>query len=160
MLVVLEIHPSIKQTKFQPPYFAKSLALHAMGLGRGWSNPPSAASVAVLLVAIDYFTKWVKAVPLYEVTSQQISKFLWQNTVCHFRLSQTIISDNGTNIASKQVANFYSKYKIAHLLSTPNYFQGNGQVEISNRIILDRLCKSLGKAKGKWVEIPGVLWVY
>ena len=29
-----------------------------------------------LLVAIDYFTKWVEAVPLSEVTGQQFVKFL------------------------------------------------------------------------------------
>ena len=43
----------------------------------------------------------------------------------------------------------------------PYYPQGNDQAEISNRIILDSLCKSLGKAKGKWVEkLPVVLWAY
>jgi len=31
----------------------------------------------------------------------------------------------------------------------------------ANSTILDSLCKSLGKAKGKWVEqLPGVLWAY
>ena len=32
---------------------------------------------------------------------------------------------------------------------------------VSNRIILNSRCKSLDKAKGKWVEkLPGVLWAY
>ena len=39
--------------------------------------------------------------------------------------------------------------------------QANGQAEISNRTVLDNLCKSLNKAKGKWVEkLSGVLWAY
>jgi len=33
--------------------------------------------------------------------------------------------------------------------------------KISNRIILDNLCKSLDKAKDKWADkLPGVLWAY
>jgi len=50
-------------------------------------------------------------VPLSEVTGQQIVKFVWRNIVCRFRLPHTIISDNGTNFASKQVASFCDKYK-------------------------------------------------
>jgi len=114
-----------------------------------------------LLVATDYFTKWVKAVPLFDFTRQQIINFLWQNISCRFRLPHTIISDNGTNFASKQVASFCSKYKITHQFSSPYYPQGNGQAKISNHTILDSLCKSLDKAKGKLVEnLSGVLWAY
>jgi len=59
------------------------------------------------------------------------------------------------------VARFCVKYNIAYQLSSPYYPQGNGQAEINNRTILDNLCKSLDKAKGKWVEkLPGVLWAY
>ena len=114
-----------------------------------------------LLVAADYFTKWTEVVPLSEVTGQHVIKFLWQNLVCRFGLPHTIISDNGTNFASKEVATLCTKYKIAHQFSIPYYSQGNGQVEISNHTILDSLCKSLGKTKGKWVEkLIGVLWAY
>ena len=75
--------------------------------------------------------------------------------------SHTIFSDNERNFASKQIANFCSKYKIAHRFSTSYYPQGNGQPEINNRTILDSLNKSPGIAKGKWAEkLSGVLWAY
>jgi len=67
----------------------------------------------------------------------------------------TIISDNRTNFASKQVASFCAKYKITHRFSTPYYPQGNGQAESSNRTILDSLCKSLDKTKANgWRNSP------
>ena len=73
----------------------------------------------------------------------------------------TIISDNGTNFASKQVVSFCTKYNIAHRFSSPYYPQGNGQAEINNHTIFDSLCKFLDKAKGKWVEkFSLVLWAY
>ena len=105
-------------------------------------------------MATNYFTKWVKVVPLSNVTWQQIVKFLWQNIVCHFGLPN-IISDNGTNFANKQVASFCSKYKITHLFYTPYYLQGNDQIEISNHTILDSVCNSLDKAKtSRWRNSP------
>jgi len=73
--------------------------------------PRAQSQLRFLLVATDYFTKWVKAVPLSEVTEQQIVKFLSQNIVCRFGLSHTIIFDNEMNFASKQVASFCAKYK-------------------------------------------------
>ena len=47
MVPVLEICPNIKQTEYRPPHFAKSLVLHAMGVGRGWSTLSRAVEVAV-----------------------------------------------------------------------------------------------------------------
>ena len=80
---------------------------------------PQIRTIRFLLIATDYFTKWIEAVPLSEVTRQQIVKFHWQNIVCRFGLPPTIISDNGTNFASKHVANFCFKCKITHRFSTP-----------------------------------------
>jgi len=65
------------------------------------------------------------------------------------------------NFASKQVANFCAKYKIIYLFSSSYYPQGNDHAEINKRTILDNLCKSLDKAKGKWTKkLPEVLWAY
>ncbi|KAL0405955.1 UNVERIFIED_CONTAM: hypothetical protein Slati_3909400 [Sesamum latifolium] len=37
-----------------------------------------------LLVAIDYFTKWVEAEPLARITEEEVMKFIWKNIVSHF----------------------------------------------------------------------------
>ena len=65
------------------------------------------------------------------------------------RLTTHIISDNETSYTSKEVATFCAKYKITHRFCTPYYPHDNGQAEISNRTILDDLCKSFNKTKGK-----------
>jgi len=76
--------------------------------------PRAQPQLLFLLVATDYFTKWIEAIALPEVSEQQIVKFIWQNIICRFEIPHTIISDNGTNFASKQVASFCTKYNIAH----------------------------------------------
>nr|GEY88499.1 reverse transcriptase domain-containing protein [Tanacetum cinerariifolium] len=51
--------------------------------------------VKFLIVAIDYFTKWIEAKPVATITGNQIKKFVWDNVVCRFGLPEEIISDNG-----------------------------------------------------------------
>ncbi|KAK4406447.1 hypothetical protein Sango_0651200 [Sesamum angolense] len=40
----------------------------------------------ILLVAIDYFTRWVEAEPLARITEGEIRKFIWKNIICSFGL--------------------------------------------------------------------------
>ena len=51
--------------------------------------------VKFLLVAINYFTKWVEAKALSTITKAEIQSFVWKNIICRFRIPRTIISDNG-----------------------------------------------------------------
>ncbi|GJX26139.1 reverse transcriptase domain-containing protein [Tanacetum coccineum] len=53
------------------------------------------SKVKFLIVAIDYFTKWIKAKPVATITGSQVEKFVWDNIVCRFGLPGEIISDNG-----------------------------------------------------------------
>ena len=48
-----------------------------------------------LLVAIDYFTKWVEAEALATITEVKVQNFVWKNIVCRFGIPRTIILDNG-----------------------------------------------------------------
>ena len=40
----------------------------------------------MLIVTIDYFTKWIEAVLLVKTTVSAVQKFLWQNIICRFGL--------------------------------------------------------------------------
>ena len=51
--------------------------------------------VKFLLVAIDYFTKWVEVEVLPTITNAKIQNFVWKNIVCKFGIPQMIISENG-----------------------------------------------------------------
>ncbi|GJZ10886.1 reverse transcriptase domain-containing protein [Tanacetum coccineum] len=53
------------------------------------------SKVKLLIVAIDYFTKWIEAKPVVTITRAQIKKFVWDNIVCRFGFPGKIISDNG-----------------------------------------------------------------
>ncbi|GKC61898.1 reverse transcriptase domain-containing protein [Tanacetum coccineum] len=42
--------------------------------------------VKFLIVAMDYFTKWIKAKAVATITGNQVKKFMWDNIVCRFGL--------------------------------------------------------------------------
>ncbi|XP_020206481.1 uncharacterized protein LOC109791584 [Cajanus cajan] len=48
-----------------------------------------------LLVAVDYFTKWIEAEPLATITTSNVQKFLWKSIVTRFGIPYAIITDNG-----------------------------------------------------------------
>ncbi|XP_073300525.1 uncharacterized protein [Primulina huaijiensis] len=46
--------------------------------------PIAPAQRKFLLVAVDYFSKWVEAEPLARITENEVLKFLWKNIVCRY----------------------------------------------------------------------------
>uniref|UniRef100_A0A2N9EZE4 Uncharacterized protein n=1 Tax=Fagus sylvatica TaxID=28930 RepID=A0A2N9EZE4_FAGSY len=114
-----------------------------------------------LIVATDYFTKWVEAEPLVHITDADSKRFVWKNIITRFGIPRVLMSDNGSQFVSGPFREFCEQYGIRNHFSTPAYPQGNGQAESSNKTLLDGIKKRLEKAKGRWVEeLPNILWTY
>ena len=111
-----------------------------------------AAQKKFLLVATDYFSKWVEAETYANIKDKDVTNFVWKNIICQFGIPQAIIADNGPQYDSIAFWNFCSELKIQNLYSTPRYPQSNGQAEATNKTLLTALKKRLDQAKGKWVE--------
>uniref|UniRef100_A0A2N9EKS9 Integrase catalytic domain-containing protein n=1 Tax=Fagus sylvatica TaxID=28930 RepID=A0A2N9EKS9_FAGSY len=114
-----------------------------------------------LIVATDYFTKWVQAEPLANIRDKDSIKFFWKNIITRFGMPKTIISDNGMQFTSKPFMKYCSELGIRNIYSSPVYPQSNGQAEASNKTVLDGIKKRLEDAKGRWVEeLSNVLWTF
>nr|CAN71493.1 hypothetical protein VITISV_011662 [Vitis vinifera] len=123
--------------------------------------PTAPAQKKFLLVATDYFSKWVEVEAYASIKDKDVTKFVWKNIVCRFGIPQTIIADNGPQFDNIVFRNFCSELNIRNSYSTPRYPQSNGQAEATNKTLITALKKRLEQAKGKWVEeLPGVLWAY
>ncbi|RVW60680.1 Gag-Pol polyprotein [Vitis vinifera] len=139
----------------------RPMALCAMGHGHSGTPPSCTCPKEILLVATDYFSKWVEAEAYASIKDKDVTKFVWKNIVCRFGIPQTIIVDNGPQFDSIAFRNFSSELNIRNSYSTPCYPQSNGQAEATNKTLITALKKRLEQAKGKWVEeLPGVLWAY
>ncbi|GJT13143.1 reverse transcriptase domain-containing protein [Tanacetum coccineum] len=71
--------------------------------------PMAPGGTRFLVVAIDYFTKWVKAKPLVSTTGKHMEKFVWEHIVCRFGIPQIIISNNGKQFAKGIFPVLYQK---------------------------------------------------
>ncbi|XP_057444368.1 uncharacterized protein LOC130736570 [Lotus japonicus] len=58
--------------------------------------PIARSQMKFILVAIDYFTKWVEDEPLASITVVKIVSFYWKRIVCLFGVPREIVSYNGT----------------------------------------------------------------
>ena len=68
--------------------------------------PKASGSRKFLLVATDYFTKWVKAVPLVNIADSNVKTFLWENIVTRFEVPKMLVADNGAQFKSKRISKF------------------------------------------------------
>ncbi|XP_021974450.1 protein NYNRIN-like [Helianthus annuus] len=99
--------------------------------------PLAPGKLKSLIVAIDYFTKWVEAKPLAKITAENAKKFLW------------VLQD------------WCAELQIQQIFTSEAHPQGNGQVERSNRSLLDGIKRRVGYEGSSWVEeLPNVLWAH
>ena len=59
-----------------------------------------------MVVAVDYFPKWVEVEPLVSITAKQITTFVNRYIVCRFGVPYKIISDNGTQFEGGVFENY------------------------------------------------------
>ena len=88
--------------------------------------PQGKRQVKFLLVAIDYFIKWVETEALSTITEAKVQNFIWKNIIYRFRIPQTIISNNGRQFNSQGFREFYSGLGIKNRFSSPGHPQANG----------------------------------
>ncbi|KAL5572617.1 hypothetical protein UlMin_022214 [Ulmus minor] len=114
-----------------------------------------------VVVAIDYYTKWVEAEALAKITEQNVTAFIWKNIVCRFGVPRELVSDHGTQFENEKLQSICDRLGIKKVFSSPAHPKSNGQVEAVNKTIKQTLKKKLEKSKGAWVdELPLVLWAY
>ncbi|XP_073153413.1 uncharacterized protein [Henckelia pumila] len=90
--------------------------------------PVSIGQRKFLLVAVDYFSKWVEVEPLAKIAENEVLNFLWKNIVCHFGIPRRLASDNGRQFCGSKVQAWFQEMKIEQVFTSIAYPQGNGQV--------------------------------
>lgn len=55
-----------------------------------------------LVMAVDYFTKWVKAESLRSIAATTMASFVWKGTVCRFEVLEVLVTDNRTQFDGEQ----------------------------------------------------------
>ncbi|GKF54801.1 reverse transcriptase domain-containing protein, partial [Tanacetum coccineum] len=95
--------------------------------------PKGPGKVKFLIVAIDYFTKWIEAKQVATIIGNQIKKLVWDNIVYRFGLPGEIISDNGKQFQDNPFKDWCEKLCIRQHFASVKHPQTNGLVERANR---------------------------
>jgi hypothetical protein len=88
-----------------------------------------------LLVAIDRFTKWIKARPLAKISSKQVVIFV-QDIIFCFWVPNSIITDNITQFTGEKFLDFCDDNNIQVDQTAVTHLCTNGQVEHAKGLIL------------------------
>ena len=83
--------------------------------------PQGKRQMKFLLVAIDYFTKWIEAEALATIIEAKVQNLVWKNIVYRFRIPRTIISDNGRQFDSHGFKSFSLSLGIKNKYSSPGH---------------------------------------
>ena len=123
---------------------------------------PSSNGFKHILVAVDYVSKWVEAIPVVHADAKAVCKLFKQVIFPRFGVPRIVISDGGKHFNNNQLEALLRKYGVHdHRVTTPYHPQANGQVELSNREIKQILEKVVSKTRTDWsAKLNDALWAY
>ncbi|KAK2406377.1 hypothetical protein QL285_042113 [Trifolium repens] len=133
---------------------------------RGWAldligeiKPSSSKNQRYILVGIDYFTKWIEAIPLPNVDQEAVISFIQSHIIYRFGIPESITTDQGSVFTGRKLVEFAQQTGFKLLTSTPYYAQANGQVEAANKIIIGLIKKHIAQKPRNWNKtLDQVLW--
>ncbi|XP_061965340.1 uncharacterized protein LOC133689500 [Populus nigra] len=123
-------------------------------------NPKASNRHQFILVAIDYFTKWVEASSYVHVTQKVVKCFIEKDLICRYGSPEKIVTDNAQNFNGKIITELCVKWKIKHSKSSPYRPKMNDAVEAANKNIKNIIQKMVVTYKDWHEMLPFALHVY
>ena len=114
----------------------------------GKIHPTTSNGHEFILVAIDYFTKWVEAASYEDLNSKKVAQFIQTNIIYRYGVPHEIISNNGQHFKG-EIEKLLRQFNTQHHKSSPYYPQTNEVVEATNIYIGQILKKSTKNYKNR-----------
>ena len=105
-----------------------------------------------ILVAVDYFSKWIIAKPVPDTSTVFISDFIHQEVIGHHGYPDRIISDRGSALAFHDLEEDFAKWHILYSFISAHYPKSNGQVERCNRTLVMAIKAFVNTKHTNWDE--------
>jgi transposase InsO family protein len=107
-------------------------------------NPHSVVGHVYIIVAMDYFTKWVEAMPTFDNIEKTTVLFIFNHIITRFGVPQAIVTNHGSHFHNLTMSEHIDKLGLRHENSTPYYPKANGQVEAINKVVTFMLRQMVG----------------
>jgi hypothetical protein len=121
-------------------------------MGPRFARPTSTSTwnLKYVVIAVQYFSKWIEAKPLDTITLATVQKFFWQNIVCRFGVPKAITVDNRTQFDADTFKDFSELIGTKIHFASVGHPKSNGLVERANGIIITGIMKSIfNQPRGK-----------
>ena len=114
--------------------------------------PESEAGNLYVLVASDYFTKWVEVYAIPNQEAITVAKKLTDEMFCRFSPPEQLHSDQGRQFESELMKEICKLLNIRKTRTTPYHPQCDGLVERFNRTLLDMLATTTREHPFDWED--------
>ena len=123
--------------------------------------PPSSKGSRYIVVFSDYLTRWVEAFPVPSVGATIIARLLIDEIISRHRAPRVLLSDRGTNLLSKVVAEVCKIFQIQKVNTSSYHPKTDGLVERFNCTLYQSLSMYLSKnQKYRDKFIPLILFAH
>jgi hypothetical protein len=72
-------------------------------------NPHSAKGHGYIIIAMDYFTKWVKVMPTFDNTRKTAMLFIFNHIITRFGFPQAIVTDHSIHFRNFMMSKLTDK---------------------------------------------------
>lgn len=159
-LVCQKVNPAVLKVRdvLQPVGVPKRVMAQ---IGIDLCQLPPAHGMKYVVVAVDYFSKWVEAKALPDKTAAEVGRFLYEDLICRHGCIETIISDQGREFNNELMTELLKLTGVRHRVTRPYHPQANGMVERVNQSLKNALLKTIQEDTSAWpLALPGVLFAY
>jgi hypothetical protein len=87
---------------------------------------PKSKNFEYILVAVDYVSKWVEAMPCGAADAKHSKKMFHEIIFPRFGVPRMVISDGGTHFTDSNFHHYLLKHGIHHNVATPYHPQTSG----------------------------------
>jgi hypothetical protein len=116
---------------------ALSWPLQRWGIDIVQKLTPAQGNYTFTVVAVEYFTKWIEAKPLTNVSSTTIKKFFWKNIICRYSVPRHITIDNAKYSNNAMFKEFYQQIGTKVAFASVYHPQSNEAIERANSLIFE-----------------------
>jgi transposase InsO family protein len=120
---------------------------------------PISEGCEYILVAIDYVSKWVEALPCWAVDAMRSKRMFHEVIFPRYGVPRIVISDGGSHFIDQTFLKALSEVGVEHRIANPYHPQTSGQAETLNKQIKNILQKTVNQMGRSWRnKLSEALW--
>jgi hypothetical protein len=122
---------------------------------------PNSEGCVYILVAANYVSKWVEALPCQAADAMHSKKMFHEVIFLKYEVPRIVISDGGSHFIDQRIWKALSEAGVDHRIATPYHPQTSSQAETLNKQIKNILQKTVNQMGRSWrSKLREALWAY